>query len=251
MSAAVTGRSSSRLAIVLMACLAWTACGVVTPEGSGEALGESSQPLPACYCPLPYLQSGEEGVDPLRPPCGPFECELNYCGDGYCAAGEDSWNCPSDCGSPTWCGNAACDVGEDEVSCPSDCFCGDGWCNGETVYSCPVDCGCPNPCGNGTCGPGESTATCPGDCGSACGDGACNGGEDLYTCAPDCGSCGDGVCAGAETWGSCLDDCGFCGDGLCSNVETRFTCSQDCGFGFPCLRPGECPIPQLAPDAAP
>ncbi|NTX35221.1 hypothetical protein HUA78_12265 [Myxococcus sp. CA033] len=226
MSAAAPGRFVQRLSVVV-ACLTWVACNPVDPTGSSEALGESSQALPYCQCPLQYLRPGEV-VDPLQPQCPYYECE-NSCGDGYCGPLEDSWSCSWDCGAPTVCGNGTCDFGESEGTCPADCYCGDGWCNGESVYSCPVDCGCPNPCGNGTCGAGESTATCPGDCGSACGDGACNGTESVYSCAADCGYCGDGYCAGSET---------------------RYSCSQDCGYSYPCLLPVEqCPLQPLTPDA--
>ena len=70
------------------------------------------------------------------------------CGDGTCAADEDSASCPQDCDvDETTCGDDTCDADEDSASCPQDCdagpSCGDAMCNGdETFESCPQDCVC-------------------------------------------------------------------------------------------------------------
>lgn len=201
-----------------VAALAWAvlvACGP-SEAVQEDALGESTQAVQQCYCPVQYLR---EAPSPEMPVCPVNYYQCQMCGDGFCGAYEDSYNCPTDCGPASWCGDGSCNPGENESNCASDCYCGDGWCNGETVYTCPVDCGCPNPCGNGVCGSGESTATCPADCGSACGDGACNG---------------------SETASSCNEDCGYCGDGYCMAPETSYSCSLDCG-GY-CLYREVCPI---------
>ncbi len=64
------------------------------------------------------------------------------CGDGLCSDGEDSDNCPGDCGAPAGCGDGTCDFGGGEpATCPEDC-CGDTFCDpGEDAQSCPADCG--------------------------------------------------------------------------------------------------------------
>ncbi|MCH8969935.1 MAG: hypothetical protein IIA66_12555, partial [Planctomycetes bacterium] len=71
--------------------------------------------------------------------CGEFGCED--------AQGENTCNCPADCG-PDTCGNGICcaSAGEDCAGCPEDCgdcpSCGDGNCDAnEDCASCDADCG--------------------------------------------------------------------------------------------------------------
>ncbi|MDZ4256372.1 MAG: penicillin acylase family protein, partial [archaeon] len=90
------------------------------------------------------------------------------CGNQICEAGENSTNCPADCGTiPPFCGDNACQSSEDCFTCPQDCgtcqpFCGDSVCDAtETCSTCESDCGvcectenwfCTDwgPCTNGT-----------------------------------------------------------------------------------------------------
>jgi len=169
------------------------------------------------------------------------------CGDGVCDLGEDSCNCPGDCGAPPLteeiCDNNTDDDCDGFTDCDDDdchgtveCICdSDGVCEvGENCTNCPEDCissGTDPGCGNGVCEPGvgEDCISCPSDCagkqvGTAkrqfcCGDGdgtnavgcedeRCNTNE--YACntlQPDFYCCGDGTCEGAEDSGNCLIDC--------------------------------------------
>ncbi|MCZ6651643.1 MAG: GEVED domain-containing protein [Planctomycetota bacterium] len=72
---------------------------------------------------------------------------LATCGEFGCEPGENSCNCPGDCGAEA-CGNGICcgAQGEDCNTCQPDCgdcpFCGDGSCNGdEDCSTCDADCG--------------------------------------------------------------------------------------------------------------
>jgi hypothetical protein len=107
------------------------------------------------------------------PPCG------GYCGDGICGYGEDSYNCPWDCGATPYCGDGICNGGESCSSCSADC----------------------------------------GSCGGYCGDGVCNGGESCSSCSADCGwcggYCGDGICEYPETFFNCRIDCNYCFQEVC------------------------------------
>lgn len=49
------------------------------------------------------------------------------CGNSVCDSGEDSFNCPGDCGSGGSCGDGFCDVWHEECSanCPQDCTSGE------------------------------------------------------------------------------------------------------------------------------
>lgn len=49
-----------------------------------------------------------------RPPAAPV------CGNQTCEAGEDTYNCPMDCGGP-YCGDGTCGNGEDPYNCTLDC----------------------------------------------------------------------------------------------------------------------------------
>lgn len=134
------------------------------------------------------------------------------CGDGVCAAGENTRTCEEDC--PPRCGDGLCTDGEDPTSCPSDCpgFCGDMTCLGD-----------------------EAPATCPADCPAACGDGACTH-DETAACESDCRArCGDGLCTHTETESSCPADCNpVCGDSVCSTPgESCTSCALDCGACLP------------------
>lgn len=148
------------------------------------------------------------------------------CGDAACTTGESCVACPTDCCPPgpiePECGNNICEtgsLGEDSDNCPKDCgkpadgpppppppppVCGDGSCDlGESPCNCKPDCGPPASasacvCGNGICGPGESCSSCPGDCGSCL--------------PPSTGVCGNATCETekGETCFNCSDDCGLC-----------------------------------------
>ncbi|MCH8881353.1 MAG: hypothetical protein IID34_15915 [Planctomycetes bacterium] len=100
--------------------------------------------------------------------------QLGTCGEFGCEEGEDSCNCPQDCGADT-CGNGICcaSAGEDCASCPEDCddcpSCGDGIVDpGEDCDPpgslcannelCQADCTCP-------AGPGDPACNAnAGDC---------------------------------------------------------------------------------------
>jgi hypothetical protein len=73
------------------------------------------------------------------------------CGDGKCAATENSQTCSDDCGvSAPVCGDTRCDSSEDSTSCPADCgqaaVCGDNECEDtEDFKNCSADCQPPEP----------------------------------------------------------------------------------------------------------
>ena len=139
-------------------------------------------------------------------PCGPVgsaicqsgKCvNVPVCGNSYCERGEESKNCPQDCGTGAVCGNGFCEAGENRTSCAQDCVekrivCGDNYCTtGENESNCPVDCGPHRPvCGNGFCEKpsGENATNCAPDCeiNSVCGNLACEEDEDKITCPLDC-----------------------------------------------------------------
>jgi len=185
-------------------------------------------------CDSPYnLYSGDVDYLPLAKAPTPSP----VCGNGVCEAGEDVYNCPSDC--PPVCGNMICEPSEDINNCPQDCqgFCSDGVCNiyYESVYDCPQDCA--GACGDSICNPYfENIYNCPRDCRGVCGDNICNTYyENINNCPQDCsGSCGDGVCnTYFENVNSCPQDCsGSCGDSICNPYfESVNNCPQDCqGF---------------------
>jgi len=141
------------------------------------------------------------------------------CGDELCEsmAGENSCNCPRDCGEPpdnemtlSTCfdgldndcdGNADC-LDDDCAADPDCAFCGDGTCHtqyGENSCSCPEDCPPPDlsEVTGATCNDGMDNdcdgvadcddADCDDDpaCAAFCGDGSCDPG-DLCECPQDC-----------------------------------------------------------------
>lgn len=117
---------------------------------------------------------------------GSCQIDCDWCGDGYCQAGESCSNCVEDCNS-----------------CSASSYCGDGICNvGECGSGCWKDCRFLE-CENGVCEPekGENCASTPNDC--KCVDGYCDtaSGQCVYQ------SCGNGVCDSGENPVNCPNDC--------------------------------------------
>ena len=169
--------------------------------------------------------------DPPKPPG-------SVCGNNVCEIGEDSENCPNDCGiSGPVCGDGVCEGDEYGLSCPVDCeaVCGNGFCEiSENPQNCSVD--CRPSCGNSICQDGETELNCPVDCvvvDYVCGNGICESGETPWICSVDCGPfCGNDICEGGETEFNCSQDCEisrpFCGDNVCEDGENSNNCPQDC-----------------------
>jgi hypothetical protein len=107
------------------------------------------------------------------------------CGDTACDPGEDSCNCPADCGPPAAIEEAGvtCDDGLDN-DCDGDTDCADITCAGDLACS----------CGNSLCEPGEDCNSCPGDCASVTGGNPAN----RYCC-------GNGTAEAAEGDGTICD----------------------------------------------
>jgi hypothetical protein len=214
-------------------------------------------------CPAPYT------CVPLSqpPPSGEGVCYdmggTATCGNGTCEAGENTQNCPADCGSGGACGSITyegccdgdllkyCDDGQlQEMNCGGNPSC--GWNSQAGFYDCgtggggdpsgtfPKACGTTTGpvCGDGKCEGTETKQSCPADCGTAgpvCGDGKCEGTETSTNCPKDCPAptCGDGKCQAPETSESCPADCDLtsqpvCGNGTCENGETAQSCATDC-----------------------
>jgi V8-like Glu-specific endopeptidase len=241
-------------------------------------------------CPAPYT------CVPLSqpPPSGEGVCyntgSSAECGNGACESGENSSNCPSDCGGGGGCGGitfeGCCDGNQlkycdgdniEQLDCGGNPSC--GWSSEAGYYDCgsgggsdpsgtfPKSCGSVGPvCGNGSCESGESKQSCPADCGTAgpvCGDGKCEGTESYSNCSKDCPppSCGDGKCEAPETSESCVADCNssstpVCGDGKCQAPETSESCPADCNSSSnPVCGNGKCEagesVQSCAPDCNP
>jgi hypothetical protein len=82
--------------------------------------------------------------------------EPPVCGEGTCDPGEDSCNCPADCGPPP----------TNETDCAdsfdNDC---DGLIDCEDALDCDSDPICADPCNDdGICDPGEDCENCPDEC---------------------------------------------------------------------------------------
>ena len=194
------------------------------------------------------------------------DTEPDPCGDGKCAAPENSITCPIDCPAPQDCGNELCEPGEDDSNCAEDCgysneymLCLQAKCLGpykacnlddncSSFVECSIDCGgtvkCIELCAVGLAGNTLSKAKAVIGCAFDnkcypidCGDGACQGpAENGVNCKTDCKAggpiCGDSVCAAPETHTSCPGDCktatSDCGNGECETGESPQSCPKDC-----------------------
>ncbi len=132
--------------------------------------------------------------------------KVSFCGDGTCSNSEIG-SCQIDC---DWCGDGYCQAGESCNSCQKDCglcssqsFCGDGVCGaGECAIGCFKDCNFLQ-CENGICetDKGENCVNSPNDC--KCINGFCN--KETNQCAYQ--SCGDNICEDYESFLNCPNDC--------------------------------------------
>jgi len=154
------------------------------------------------------------------------------CGDGQCLQGEDTCNCPADCGAGT-CGDGICcaQTGETRCTCARDCggsTCGDGCCGAAELLdgTCPGDCVCGRcdaGCGNGCCADQCTASPCRPVCGCAACQLDCNG---VDVCAPNCN--GAHACA-IDCRG--VNDCSpTCSEGATCNVrcDQKTTCAIHC-----------------------
>lgn len=187
----------------------------------------------------------------LRNPAGVCAGQAACTANGICEAGEDCYNCPSDCayappdggGGAPICGNNLCEVaqGEDCLGCPADC-------NGQSTgrpssrYCCGSDVGCEDP----RCTGGGNTCTTdpPSGVGFCCGDSTCEGDETPANCAVDCTvgctvneDCtgGDICCGGVCAPPVCTVD-SDCDDGDACTLDTCMNpsgCSATCDNAFP------------------
>jgi hypothetical protein len=170
------------------------------------------------------------------------------CGDGFCAGGETSASCPSDCGASR-CGDGVCDLSEDASGCPADCeatiptgpppgwTCPPGWWNAREGCDCACgvrdpDCDVPGQrvfrCGDGQtcdaagrCVEGGGTWFCPASyygtrdgCDCECGayDPDCDDASQAVLNCPEGYACGAG--------GRCVDAYGDPPRWLCA-TDTR------------------------------
>lgn len=129
---------------------------LINPNQESAVIQEGTG-LPTCtdsyQCnPNTYMPCYPEGVKQCSSSCTWGTCNHETCGDGTCDAtyaGETSTSCPSDC--QTVCGDGVCAAGE-ESSCSSDCQVNSccvstGNCPSEMPYDCPGSCCC---CGSGS-----------------------------------------------------------------------------------------------------
>lgn len=186
------------------------------------------------------------------------------CGDGVCFFGEDSCNCPADCGSLITA--EVCDDGADndcdgfpdchDTDCAAapECQPGcnfNGFCDElETHQSCGADCagGFITFCNtNGICDQYETSCDCPDDCGPpaasevpgvTCTDGLDNDCDFAADCNdPDCATdpacqtppCNNnGVCDAGEDCNGCPADCIAGSSASCGNGICEAADGEDC-----------------------
>ena len=99
-----------------------------------------------------FLYFGKKPAAPIAANVNVNEAPAAVCGDGKCAATENSKSCSEDCGEPSpVCGDEKCEPPEDAASCSEDCgapqpVCGDNKCEtGEDFGNCSADCQPPEP----------------------------------------------------------------------------------------------------------
>ena len=157
------------------------------------------------------------------------------CGDGVCnsSCGENSTNCPQDCGPS--CTNE-CSAGQHQCSGTSGRTCGnydsDSCLEWSSWQNCDSQC---FSCGDGVCNSscGENSTNCPQDCKPQCtnecsysGQHQCSG-----TSGRTCGYFDSDSCLDWSSWQNCDSQCFSCGDGVCNSScgENSTNCPQDCG----------------------
>lgn len=88
--------------------------------------------------PIPVNKQGKGGILLVHVVVTP----MYACGNGKCelAAGEESQNCPQDCGAGAVCGNGKCEAGETAANCKVDC-------GGAAAHPCDAACGAQAPTG--------------------------------------------------------------------------------------------------------
>jgi len=139
------------------------------------------------------------------------------CSNNACESGENSCNCPEDCGEPPFTETLCTDLADND--CDTDVDCDDVDCSGDPVCQAPY-------CGDGFCDPDEDECTCPGDCGTPLSSeaGLCDDGFDndcdLNADCSDTDCFEDPVCS--ATCGAKDDRCDTgadCCSGLCHPVK--------------------------------
>jgi hypothetical protein len=134
----------------------------------------------------------------------PGSIDTGTCGDGACAGGDNSHNCPNDCGetapdggmdaggeagvdSGSGGGDAGADAGGGRVDAGPDAGPTGDDVGPDAGHSADSGSGAEGVCGDGVCGGGETAELCPDDCGEggkpACAGGACGGEEESSGCA--------------------------------------------------------------------
>jgi len=166
-------------------------------------------------------------------------CDLVFCGNGGCDAGETCATCPFDCacvspdvccgsGSSAKCFTLACISNSDcrylDAACRKySCVFG-GTCNAKCNISSEIT-HCNNSTKDGCCPPGCTTAN-DADCLATCGNGICDKlSENCNNCPRDCG------CNATYEYCSKKGVCEpLCGDGRCDrgSGENEISCCIDC-----------------------